>query len=148
MLRNWYDIYLWFELRKGYIPKEVKDRIDFYRSNPKKGTQRPIVFETNTSFFLKTPGQSSIDDDLHYYFYNAGWQNLLYRIYLEISLPTQVKLANTDDRGLNQTIEGHQLGLLTIGDACLIQNKKFCLKIDHSISTVTPFTVFVLTRVR
>ena len=49
---------------------------------------------------------------------------------------------------INQTIEGHQLGLLTIGDACLIQNKKFCLKKDHSISTVTPFTVFVLSRVR
>lgn len=129
------NVFVWIEYRKKLIPEEVEDWIISQLNEPNSN-----VVEKNQSYFLRINATFSSSYENNYFFpvFTAGWQNLSYRIYLEINCNEKTGLSPLHDSPrIHQKIDNYDLALLIPRDTCIINNCYFRLIRDDWIPLPT-----------
>lgn len=123
-------VYVWVEYNKSSIPSEIEDFIIVYSQSFDEEKNPNIVMETRNSYFVRIPGVYK-NNEYSFNFFTAGWENISYRLFLEISPVSETKLINIEKSGFSFELEEkYCLGLITPENFCLIKNTFFSSSVE------------------
>jgi len=100
------DVYVWFEFNRYQVVPEVEDGLflaNYQDDEEDNYDSENFTLDLGGSFVARVHGKI-VGNRYFFSFLNAGWRNICFRVFIEMSEDPEVELINLSHPGLIRTI--------------------------------------------